>query len=160
MTGPTGPKGDDDIAATFVFDTTAQPVGATNTFIPITLNTNVQLDGWAHPAGSSIFTATRSGTYVVTYNAEVLAQFSGLIFFGIQAWLPGSGTAVPGSTLVDSTFNNSEVISVSKTFTFTVTAGQTVQFRWTGTNTGFVLTPDSRFPSSAPSFAVTIQKVN
>ena len=124
-TGPGGAFGTDYI---FAYDTTNQAMAFDNTYQIITVNTTVYSNGWTQTSGT--FVCPAAGTYPITFNANVLVQESGLVFFAFQGYLPTTTTVIPGSEVVSSTDANSQVNTVSGTFMYQFAANQNFQMRW------------------------------
>jgi hypothetical protein len=55
------------------FDTSTQTVATADTFADLTFNTNAQINGWTHTAGTATYTNGPAGLYLVEYTAEAVA---------------------------------------------------------------------------------------
>jgi len=142
----------------FAYDTTSQTIITQSFFQDITFNTNSQLNGWIHTAGSASFTNNQTGLYLVQYTAE--ASDTSLLTSGTVSLIATlNGTEIPGSQSSAPIPANSTA-EVSKSFIVSASAGNTLKFQWTLSNgaTGS-LVPNTGSGTTRPSVSCTIIRI-
>lgn len=121
----------------FAYDTTTQTVATANTFQDVTFNTNGQLDGWTHTAGTATFTSTVGGTYMANITGRVAKNGganSTLSFVGVL-----NGAQISGSQGYG-TISGSSGDTMSVNFIFTTAATDVFKIQMTaGTVNGQIL---------------------
>lgn len=100
-------------------------------FQAITFDTNgpsETTDNWTHIAGSSLFTCNQTGIYLIEYAAEASAVSN----LKLSIRIVKNGVEIEGSQTTTTTFS-SAVLILSKSVLASVTAGDTIEFQFTGT---------------------------
>lgn len=140
-----------------IFDTTTQAVVTANVFQDITLNTNGQLNGWTHTAGSADITCNQTGIYLVSYNATIEKTGGG----GPVVEIIGVFNAieVAGSQTSDAIAANSAPINVASSFIISATSGQILKFQLTATSTKGQITSAGVNAVTPVSFNSTITRL-
>ena len=154
-TGATGPTLDNFVHA---FDTTIQFVAVVNIFQNITVNTNGEISGWTHVAGSTNFTCNQTGRYLIEYDAIVANPLS------ISASIASFRTTLNAIVIAGS--QSAIIIShgraphpITHSFIDQINSGDILRFQFTANSLGLALfssvVSDSRFPS----FNITITRI-
>jgi hypothetical protein len=144
----------------WVYDTTTQTIALANTFQNITFDTNAELDGWTHTAGTAEFTCNHTGLYEVIITGNVEKAGGGNLEAAVRALF--NGVEVPGSHFgMDVTANNTAFV-VSRNFMVDAVAGQDLEFQVAANSLNISLLPGPN-PGTAtttPSVGVTIRRVS
>ncbi len=152
-TGATGP-----LLGNFVhaFDTTSQLVAVANIFQNITVNTNGEISGWTHVAGSTDFTCNQTGRYLIEYDA-ILAENGGTPIASLQATL---------NTVLISGSQSAIIIShavtphpITHSFIDQINSGDILRFQFTANSLPVALFSSTVSDSRFPSFNITITRI-
>jgi hypothetical protein len=128
----------------FAYDTTTQTVSNTPNFQDITYDTNAQIDGWTHVAGSGNFVAGSSGTFMVNMTARIAKNGGAnttLSYRGVKNTIavPGTFTEIAGSQAYGSAAASTGD-TMSGNFIVTLASGETLKIQMTGgTNNAQIL---------------------
>jgi hypothetical protein len=145
----------------FAFDTNTQSVvAAANVYQTITFSTpGAQLNGWTLSPigpGSSIFTATASGIYLIQYEAEI--QGTDGRTASLRATL--NNIDIPGSQSA-MTLGTGTVTAISKSFIAAVNAGGVLRLQIATDGAAVSLQPGgSGTGTTRPSVSLTITRIN
>jgi len=143
------------------YDTTTQS-GVANTPYAMTLNTNVQSDGFTIISGSYL-TNTYRGLYNLTYSAQFYDPgLSGQGTNSVYIWLRQDGTDVPWSSGVVSMGAKNPYILPSWNFVAYMDVGSTIQLMWASQDSTTVINAQSS-PSlgpSIPSVTLTVNQID
>lgn len=163
-TGPTGTTGPTGLSYTdthyvYSYDTTNQNPSLLGvligTFIPITFNTDVSIQGWTHTPGTSDFTCNQTGKYLVQYNA-IISKGGGVATATIHALFNGSEVA--GSQHVASA-SSGNPSGLSNSFILNATTGQVLRLELAGNNTSIGISSGEGYGSVKPSITMTIIRI-
>jgi hypothetical protein len=132
----------------FAYDTTVQLVAVANTFQDITFNTNAQLNGWTHTAGTASFSCPQTGLYLIQYAAEIGALLSDDI--SVRATV--NGTEAPGSR------SAGKIALVSRSFMASLNAADVLRLQFTD-SAGTAQLGNGEGPT-VPSASITIVKIH
>ncbi len=138
------------------FDTTTQTIAITNTFQNITLNTNADIDGWAHTTGSADFTCNQTGRYLITYDA-IVNEGSGTPVASFRATL--NGTPISGSQAAREVFRNVNPMPISHSFIEQINTNDILRFQFTAQLTPVRVVSATVSGSTFPSFNITISRI-
>ena len=140
----------------FAYDTTTQTPVVADTFQDITVNTNAQLNGWTHTAGTATFTCPQTGLYLIEYAVEAEVSNIGDIF-SFRAEL--NGAEVAGSQSAIQPSGSAKATPGSKSFIANVTAGNTLALQLAATRTTDTLVQGTGQGTTRPSVSITIIKI-
>lgn len=115
------------------YDTTLQAIAVVNTWQDLTFNTNVDLAGWAHTAGSALFTAPVAGLFIATCQLHMEQTGGGTNPFAMRFLF--NGVEVAGSFRSKAISTNSITWILDQTFPFTAVATQDFKVQIAGANT-------------------------
>jgi len=141
----------------FAYNTGAELVAAANTFQDITFNTDAQINGWTHTAGTAPYTSAQTGLYLIQYDAGASATNATGASISVHASLnlteiPGSQAAVFLST------NSLQVSSISRSFIASINSSDVLTLQVTGSSTGSRLIATGS-GSTRPSVSLTITRI-
>jgi len=113
----------------FAYDTTTQYFNSLNSFANITFNSNGQLSGWAHSAGTSTFTCNQTGIYLVEYHVQpaVGAVSGNGDVITVRATL--NNAEISGSAAAHTVYNGDTEAEITKTFIASIPSGSTLSFQ-------------------------------
>lgn len=139
------------------YDTSTQAVAVANTFQDITNGINGQLSGWIHVAGTTSFTNTQSGLYLVHYEAEAMTTTSAASTISLR--VVANGTEIPGSQATAFVNTANQVTPISRSFIASFSSGDTLKFQLAGTVTNDRLVSNTGAGTTRPSFSCTIVRI-
>lgn len=145
------------------FDTTDQPIGATNTAQAMRLNTTDLSSGVTVVTDGTYLTritVANTGIYNLQFSAQVQKTQGG----GdeeIYIWLAKNGTDVPDSSTSITLANNGHLDVAAWNWLVSLTAGQYVQIMWASTTLDMELTRATGAPAGPdiPSVIATMNRV-
>lgn len=143
----------------YVFDTTTQAVAVANTFQDLTFNTNDELDGWTHAAGTNVFGCTKTAKYKVTVDVNIEKTGGAAQAGAIRALF--NSVEVPASYRpIDITSSNVSM-PMGRTFFVDATTGQDLEIELVGTETTVQVAPGPNpgTPTINPSANITIERI-
>lgn len=118
-----------------MLDTTTQAIAVANTPQVITFNTTSNADKIA-VTSSSRFTFNEAGEYAITLSAIITSSAAGKTG---DLWIRVNGTDVANSNRKRTIVNNETGVLAITGLTVTVTAGQYIEFWFSGDDTGVSL---------------------
>lgn len=160
-TGAQGPAGPALGNYAFAFHTSNQFISAPSTYSPVVFDTNLQLNGWAHSAGSANFTCTQTGLYLVEYTGNVyMTTGSGSTdYFSLRAVLNGTNEVTGSQSAISPTSPSYPFQQISKSFLVSVTSGQTLSLQMASTQTGNTSLYAFHGPGIPSSASITITRI-
>jgi hypothetical protein len=143
----------------FSYDTNIQSVASANTFQDVTFNTDAQINGWKHTAGSAGFTNGPGGLYMVEYEAETSIANSSSTTVSVRAVL--NGAEIAGSQAATSPASSGSALPVSKSFIIRIPTANTNVFKlqFTGSSVNNRLISNIGQGTTKPSVSVTIVRI-
>lgn len=133
----------------FAYTGSAQTPAAANTYQDISFNTDVQISGWTHTAGTSQYTNNQAGIYMVNYDASAQATSTAGTNFVLHATLNSS--EIPGSRTIINTIGG-QIGTAGRSFMTSAAAGDILTIQFQASATGARLLGN-------PSVSMTITRV-
>lgn len=134
----------------FAYNNSAQAVASANVYQDIIFNTDAQIDGWQHVAGTSQYMNVQSGLYLIQYNAQVITTSGNGTNAQVRAMQ--NSVEIPGTRALATLSSLSEAASVSRSFIASFNASDILTLQLTGSGTGIRL-------SGSPGISLTISRL-
>jgi hypothetical protein len=143
----------------YSYDTNTQSVANAGTFQDITFNTDAQINGWSHLAGSASFSNGPSGLYLIEYAAETATANNSSTTVSVRALL--NGTEIAGSQSSTAPGSAGLAIPVSKSFLVRIPTPSTNVFKlqFTGSNVNNRLLANAGLGATRPSVSMAIVRI-
>jgi len=142
----------------YSYNTTTQTVATASTFQDITFNTDAQISGWTHTAGSAGFTNGPGGLYLIEYAAETATANNSSTTVSLRALL--NGTEIAGSQSVTAPGSANQAVPVSKSFIVKIPTSNTNLFKlqFAGSSVNNRLSA-AGLGTTRPSVSLTITRI-
>jgi pectin methylesterase-like acyl-CoA thioesterase len=137
----------------FAYANNTQTVAASGTFQDITFGTNVQLNGFSHVAGGTLFSGAATGLYKIDYTATVSKTGGANSIFEARALV--NGVEVSGSQVGITINANNLVTPVSNSFIANIASGQALRMQMTATTNTTNIRSVGAFAGARPSITLT-----
>lgn len=145
----------------FAYDDTKQTIVTPGTFQQITIANNGILNGWTHTTPTGNLVCNQSGVYLINYMATAAEDMSGADSTIVTRAL-NDAVEIAGSRAVSyiEVGSTDDPHNMKTSFLASIDSGDTITFEFTGNAPDALITLASvGAPYSAPSFAVTITRI-
>lgn len=142
----------------YSYDTTTQAVAVANTFQDVTFDTNGEMSGWTHTAGTATFTCNKTGKYNIEYGAAAsvtlaLTPTTGSII------VTKNGTEISGSQCFTSITSLSASAILQRNFLVSIASGDAIVVRFTGSATTIQLSSGGS-GATQPTISLNITRIS